>query len=73
MRATPMTPEHRWTRRKKARPAEILDAALKVFAQKGYAAASVSEVSRVAGVTIGALYGRFENKEALLEGLFDNI
>lgn len=51
----------------------ILDSAEALIAQKGYAATSVSEVSRIAGVTIGALYGRFENKEALLEGLFDRL
>ena len=51
----------------------ILDSAEALIAQKGYAATSVSEISRIAGVTIGALYGRFENKEAVLGGLFDRL
>ena len=51
----------------------ILDSAEALIAQKGYAATSVSEISRMAGVTIGALYGRFENKEAVLGGLFDRL
>lgn len=51
----------------------ILDSAEALIAQKGYAAASVSEISRAAGVTIGALYGRFDGKDALIEGLFDRL
>lgn len=51
----------------------ILDSAESLIAQNGYAATSVSEISRGAGVTIGALYGRFDSKEALLQGLFDRL
>ena len=51
----------------------ILDSAETLIAQKGYAATSVSEISLAAGVTIGALYGRFESKDALLQGLFDRL
>lgn len=51
----------------------ILDSAEVLIAKKGYAATSVSEISRMAGVTIGALYGRFEGKDALLQGLLDRL
>lgn len=51
----------------------ILDAAETLIAQNGYAGTSVSEIAHRAGVTIGALYGRFGNKEALLQGLFDRL
>ena len=63
------TPEQRWTRRKQARPAEILDAALKVFAEKGYAGARMDDIARRAGVTKGTIYLYFENKEAVFKSL----
>ncbi|HEY4942092.1 MAG TPA: TetR/AcrR family transcriptional regulator [Rhizomicrobium sp.] len=62
-------PEQRWTRRKQARPAEILDAALKVFAAKGFAAARMEDIARTAGVTKGTIYLYFENKEAVFKSL----
>ena len=61
--------ETKWTRRKQARPAEILDAALKVFAQKGFAAARMDDIAREAGVTKGTIYLYFENKEAVFKSL----
>lgn len=51
----------------------ILDAAEALIAKKGYAATSVSEIASRAGVTIGALYGRFDSKEALLQGLSERL
>jgi len=42
-------PTKGWTRRKQARPGEILDAALKVFAEKGFAAARMEDIARRAG------------------------
>jgi AcrR family transcriptional regulator len=59
----------RWTRRKQARPAEILDAALKVFAEKGFAGARMEDIARRAGVTKGTIYLYFENKEAVFKTL----
>jgi AcrR family transcriptional regulator len=61
--------ETRWTRRKQARPAEILDAALKVFAHKGFAAARMDDIAKEAGVTKGTIYLYFENKEAVFKSL----
>jgi AcrR family transcriptional regulator len=63
------SPETRWSRRKQARPAEILDAALKVFAQKGFAAARMDDIAKAAGVTKGTIYLYFENKEAVFKSL----
>jgi AcrR family transcriptional regulator len=63
------TAEHRWTRRKQARPAEILDAALKVFAVKGFAAARMDDIAREAGVTKGTIYLYFADKETLFKAL----
>jgi AcrR family transcriptional regulator len=69
MRHSSSLAETRWTRRKHARPAEILDAALKVFAQKGFAAARMDDIARQAGVTKGTIYLYFENKEAVFKAL----
>jgi TetR/AcrR family fatty acid metabolism transcriptional regulator len=44
----------------------ILDAALKVFATRGFYNAKVSEVAREAGVADGTIYLYFESKDALL-------
>lgn len=50
----------------KARTRErLLDAAARVFAQKGFAGASVEEIGETAGYSFGAVYSNFENKEQL--------
>jgi AcrR family transcriptional regulator len=43
-----------------------MDAALRVFAGRGYHAASLDEVARAAGVTKGTIYHYYTNKEDLL-------
>lgn len=62
-------PPKRWRRRKEARPQEILDAALAVFAEKGFAAARLEQVAKQAGVSKGTLYLYFDGKEALFEAV----
>ncbi|MFD4632519.1 ScbR family autoregulator-binding transcription factor [Streptomyces sp. NPDC058284] len=47
----------------------VLEAAAVVFAEHGYAAATVSDILKVAGVTKGALYFHFDSKEALARGV----
>lgn len=59
----------RWHRRKAARPQEILDAALGVFAEKGFAAARLDQVAARAGVSKGTLYLYFDSKEALFQAV----
>ena len=50
----------------KARTREqLLDAAARTFARKGYAGASVEEIAESAGYSIGALYSNFSGKEQL--------
>ena len=50
----------------KARTREqLLDAAARVFAQKGFAGASVEEIAESAGYSTGALYSNFDSKEQL--------
>jgi AcrR family transcriptional regulator len=67
---TPQTrQEGRWTRRKNARPAELLAAALDLFVERGYAATRLDDVARRAGVSKGTLYLYFESKEELFKAV----
>jgi AcrR family transcriptional regulator len=59
----------RWRRRKTARPAEILSAALASFAERGFAATRLDDVAARAGVTKGTLYLYFRNKEELFKAV----
>ena len=66
------TPEQRgpkFRRRAEARPDEVLDAALELFMEKGFAATRVDDIARRAGLSKGAVYLYFPSKEAVLEGL----
>ena len=51
-------------------PARIAAAAIEVFAEKGYAGASVRDIARRAGLTEGAMYRHFDGKEALAREIF---
>jgi AcrR family transcriptional regulator len=59
----------KFRRRPAERPAEIIDAALAVFAEKGFAAAKLDEIAARAGVSKGSLYLYFETKEALFRAV----
>src|SRR5205809_7999180 len=48
----------------------ILDAALGVFAERGYHGTTVPEVAEAAGVGTGSLYRYFEHKEALVNEVY---
>ena len=48
-----------------------MDAALRVFAQKGFARASNKDVAREAGITPGLIYHYFESKDALLRAIIE--
>jgi AcrR family transcriptional regulator len=51
------------------RISEILDAALSLFAEVGYAATSTNAIAARAGISPGALYQFFANREAIAEAL----
>lgn len=53
-------------RRKDARPGEIVDSALALFVERGFAATRLDDVAERAGVSKGTVYLYFDNKEALL-------
>jgi len=58
-------------RRKDARPRELLDAALAVFVEKGFAAARPEEIALRADVSKGTLYLYFHSKEDMLAALVE--
>lgn len=49
----------------------ILHAAVRVFAEKGYHGCRIADVARAAGVAYGLVYHYFQNKDELLESVFD--
>jgi len=67
--APPQAGKARWRRRKDARPQEILEAALSVFADKGFAAARMDDIAERARVSKGTIYLYFESKEAVFRAL----
>ena len=56
-------------RRKEARPAELVAAALELFVEKGFAGTRLDDVAARAGVSKGTLYLYFDSKEALFKAV----
>jgi len=56
-------------RRKDARPGELLEAALELFVQKGFAATKAEEVAKLAGVSKGTLFLYFASKDELFKAV----
>jgi AcrR family transcriptional regulator len=69
----PVPEAARWRRRKEARPQEILDAALAVFAEKGFAAARMADIATRARVSKGTIYLYFASKEAVFKALVQEM
>ncbi|MFG2676328.1 ScbR family autoregulator-binding transcription factor [Streptomyces sp. NPDC048445] len=49
----------------------VIEAAAAVFAERGYAAATMAEILQRAGMTKGALYFHFDSKEMLARGVIE--
>ena len=47
----------------------ILEAAVEVFAERGFKRATIKDIARAAGVSDGAIYNAFDSKMALLESM----
>jgi TetR/AcrR family fatty acid metabolism transcriptional regulator len=52
------------------KPQQIIEAAVRVFARKGYFTARVSDIAREAGIAAGTIYLYFDTKEDILVTLF---
>ncbi len=57
----------------RARREQIVGAATRVFAEKGFRRATTKEVARAAGVSEGTIYNYFEDKDALLLAILDRL
>ena len=62
-------PHSKRERRKEARPGELLDAALDLVVEKGFAATRAEEVAARAGVSKGTLFLYFPSKEELFKAV----
>lgn len=56
-----------------ARKHQILDAAAIVFAEHGFHPTTIRDVARQAGIADGTIYNYFDNKTALLLGIFERM
>jgi len=56
-----------------ARRNQILDAAVEVFAEKGFDQATVKDVAKTAGVADGTIYNYFKNKKDLLASMISRF
>src|SRR3974377_661380 len=52
---------------------DILDAAVKVFAETGFHNSKMSKIAEVADVSIGSLYVYYKNKEEILLNIFEVV
>jgi AcrR family transcriptional regulator len=70
---TPRATTRRATRAEKQAQtrANLIDAASRVFAQRGYSAATVEEIAERAGYSHGAVYSNFASKEELFLAVFE--
>lgn len=67
MQAVPTTPKGRRTR------SQILDAARTIFARDGFVNARMADIAAEAGLSMGAVYRYFENKEDVFENLIADV
>lgn len=65
----PPTPPTARQRRKDARPSELMDAALELFVEHGFAATRTDDIAQRAGVSKGTLYLYYASKEELLKAV----
>jgi AcrR family transcriptional regulator len=50
---------------------QIIDAAMRVFSQKGFTRATNKDIAHEAGITPGLIYHYFENKQAVLDAIIE--
>ncbi len=52
---------------------KIIDAALKLFSEKGFHGTSINDIAKEAGISKGLIYNYFESKYSILEGIFSEL
>ena len=52
---------------------QVLDTTLILFSDQGYFNTSIHDIRKAAGVSIGAIYHHFQNKEQLAKALYDDL
>jgi AcrR family transcriptional regulator len=67
---SPRTPEQ-FEAMRESRRKQIMDAALELFASKGYSNCSISQLAAQAGISKGLMYNYFDSKEALLMAIIE--
>jgi AcrR family transcriptional regulator len=65
--------EPRGARRKRETRARLLDAALRLMAEKGMEGVAINDITEAADVGFGSFYNHFESKEAIYATLVDNV
>ena len=60
-------------RRKEARPSEIIEAAIEIFAERGFGAARLEDVARRAGVAKGTVFVYFPTKDDLFRAVAQTV
>ncbi|MGF6478510.1 AcrR family transcriptional regulator [Paraburkholderia sp. JPY419] len=65
--------EPRGARRKRETRARLLDAALRLMAERGMEGVAINEITEAADVGFGSFYNHFESKEAIYATLVDNV
>ncbi len=71
-------PSERWSlpasqARSRATRERLLEAAENVFARKGYAGAKIADIAEDAGCSVGAVYFRFKDKDALFFAIAESF
>jgi AcrR family transcriptional regulator len=72
LESIPLAPTGKRARTKVANRAAILDAARQVFGELGYEAATVRDIIRRTGLSVGAFYNYYRSKEEVYEALADD-
>ncbi|MBB5443788.1 MULTISPECIES: TetR/AcrR family transcriptional regulator [unclassified Paraburkholderia] len=65
--------EPRGARRKRETRTRLLDAALRLMAEKGMEGVAINEITEAADVGFGSFYNHFESKEAIYATLVDTV
>jgi AcrR family transcriptional regulator len=69
--ALPRVPSRRLTPKGEATRARLIELAADIFAEEGYAAASIRDIAHRSGLSSGAIYGTFRGKADLLAEVVD--